>query len=409
MSPRFQYEAKSGPHKKVEGFIDADNHDHAINEIIRSGLTPLEVREKSVPQRDQHISAKRRPFFAIRISKKDLLLFTRQLADLLDSAVPLFKAIQLAGKQTQNKELQRIIQCVQSDVSDGVSFSEALSKRKYVFPRYYVNMVRAGEVSGRLDVVLARLSAYLEKEEEISGNIRTSLAYPAFVFIIGCITVFVLLSFVVPRLAVMFEDFHQSLPVVTIVLMRVSAFFEHFWWLVGMLFIGGGKLFFQWIQTEEGKKWLDTRLLKLWIVGSFIRMVEVGRFARTLGTLIESDVKIVTALETVTATAGNMVLKEELRMASAEVTQGASLGKALRSVTFFPEMAVNMIAIGEEAGRFEKGLYKVADVYERESEVIRKTAVSLLGPLVLTVVIAVIGAVVIAMLLPIMQMNQLVG
>ncbi|MBF0479712.1 MAG: type II secretion system F family protein [Candidatus Omnitrophica bacterium] len=410
MSPQFHYQAKNGPNEIVEGTIDADNYAQAVNGITLKGLTPIEVKESVLdfPSEDKAS----RKILSISLTKKislsELAVFTRQMSNLLDGAVPLLKAVQLIGNQTSNKKLNQIIHQVEENVRNGSAFSDALAQYENVFPSYYVNTVRAGEVGGKLDVVLGRLAGYLEKEQAIAGKVKASLAYPAFVLVIGCLTVFVLLSFVIPRLTVMFEDFDQSLPLMTIVLMHISGFFMKFWWAMIIALLVIFKFLHQWSRSEAGKKWLDTYLLRVWILGPFIQTVEIGRFARTFGTLIESGVTIITALETVTETVGNSVLKEELLQVSSEVAQGTSLGNALKRDPFFPEMAVDMIAIGEESGRFEKGLYKIADVYEQESERMMNTAVSLLGPIVLTIVIIFVGFIIMAVMLPILQMNQLI-
>ncbi|MBF0532556.1 MAG: type II secretion system F family protein [Candidatus Omnitrophica bacterium] len=409
MSPQFRYQAKEGPNRVVDGVIDADNYNQAVNEIVLKGLTPIILKENSRATSSKQPTPQKQilPSRGKKISPYDLVVLTRQMSDLLDSGVQLLTAIQLVGNRTKNKELTAVIDQIKEDIQNGVSFSQGLSRHENIFSSYYVNMVRAGEIGGKLNLILDRLAGYLEKEHEIAGKVKSSLAYPAFVLGVGFITIFVMLSFVIPRLTIMFEDFEQSLPLITTVLLQVSRFFVKFWWTMILMIVVGIKYFRQWAGTT-GKTWMDAQLIRVWIIGPFIQTVEVGRFARTLGTLIESGVPIVTALETVINTVDNTVLKKELAQAAADVSAGSSLGNALQKVSFFPEMAVNMIAIGEESGRFEKGLYKIADVYERESENMMKTAVSILGPAVLTIVIVFVGFIVIAVMLPILQMNQLI-
>ncbi|MBF0533043.1 MAG: type II secretion system F family protein, partial [Candidatus Omnitrophica bacterium] len=277
-----------------------------------------------------------------------------------------------------------------------------------IFPLYYIPMVRAGEVSGRLEIILDRLANHLEKEQEITQKVKASLVYPALILAVGVLTVFILLTFVIPRLSVMFEDFDQQLPLVTLILMRTSGFFARYGLFIFVGCCGGATYLLRWFKTSAGKMTLDRFLLKVGILGAFIKTVEIGRFGRTLGTLVESGVPIVTALQTVEKTVANSALREEISALSGQVSQGVSLGHALSGVSFMPDMAVNVISVGEESGKLEKGLHKVADIYEREAENVSRAVAALLGPLVLIVVIALVGFVVIAMLLPILQINLLI-
>ena len=259
-----------------------------------------------------------------------------------------------------------------------------------------------------MDAVLNRLAQLIEKNYETRQKVRSSLAYPALIVVVGIATVFVLITFVIPRITVIFEDFNQGLPFVTVVLLEISNFLSRFWWLV-VLVIGSGLLYFRrWMQSPVGRRQWD--LLKLSIPGlkNFIINVEIGRLARTLGTLLENGITIIDALKSVQDVVDNQILKEEIAEASLKVTQGSSLTKALERSPYFPESAISMMAVGEETGKLEKGLYKIADSYERQADETAKTIVSLLGPLVLVVVVGIIGTVVIAMLLPIFQMNLIV-
>lgn len=406
---QFIYKAKAGPTKIVEGAIEAERLDLAIKKIEDLGLTPLDVVLAS-PAEEKEDKKSLLPAFSFskRIPLSLIVTFTRQMCDLVEASVPLLSALQIAARQTRHEYFKETIMKMHDAVKDGGTFSSALDQHPAIFSKLYVNMVKAGELSGQLDAVLNRLAQLIEKNYETRQKVRSSLAYPALIVVVGIATVFVLITFVIPRITVIFEDFNQGLPFVTVVLLEISNFLSRFWWLV-VLVIGSGLLYFRrWMQSPVGRRQWD--LLKLSIPGlkNFIINVEIGRLARTLGTLLENGITIIDALKSVQDVVDNQILKEEIAEASLKVTQGSSLTKALERSPYFPESAISMMAVGEETGKLEKGLYKIADSYERQADETAKTIVSLLGPLVLVVVVGIIGTVVIAMLLPIFQMNLIV-
>jgi len=409
--PIFAYKAKQGPDKIVDGRIDANNIDAAVQKIIQLGFTPIDIAQADQIKKPviASLPAFKSPIkFIQRVKLTDKVQFTRQMSDLVDASVPMLRSLQIISHQTQNPQLKTIIEEMHDFVRDGGSFSESLAIHRDVFSSLYVHMVRAGEVSGQLNLVLNRLADYLEKEQETISKVRSSLAYPFLILAVGVLTVFVLLTFVIPKLSIMFEDLGQDLPLPTVILVGVSSFFARFWWLMIALGAGAGFYLKQWLNSIEGKTWFDHFKLRIPILGEFIKIVEVGRFARTLGTLVESGVVITTALDSVWAIIDNEALRAEIKEAADKVRAGSSLKVALSGSAFFPEMATNMISVGEEAGNLEKGLYKIADTYERQSDQTIKTLISLLGPLVLVGIVAIVGFVVIAMLLPIFQMNLLI-
>lgn len=410
MSPKFKYKAKEVPHELLEGVVEAADYGQAVDALIKKGLTPIEVRADDI---EAALTGPAKGLIEpkalkARINRNEVVYFTRQMSDMLDAAVPIYKALQLVSRKTRDKEFRSIIDQMGEGIRNGASFSSELSRHQNIFSPYYVQMVRAGEMAGRSEIILGRLAGYLEKEQEIAGKVKASLAYPLLILFIGFLVVFILLSFVIPRFVIMFEDAGQSLPLPTTILMMISGLLARFWWLIGVAFIIGSDWLIKWGRTDRGKRWIDWHLLKMWVVGPFIQAVETGRFARVLGTLIENGVAIVKALDIAKETVSNHVLREQLSAVSSEVLHGMSLGNALKKVEFFPEMVSDMIYIGEETGHFEKGLYKIADIYEREAERMMATSVSLLGPMVLIGLVAVVGFIVIAIMLPIMQMNQLI-
>jgi len=318
---QFAYKAKEGPKKIVSGVIDAQNVDSAINKIIQQGLSPLDVVLVDKGQKEHKNTQSAFPFlsFSKKVKKSQIVLFTRQMSDLVDASVAILRALKIVSDQIQNPHFKEIVLNIRSTVEDGGSFSDALGQYPMVFSNLYVNMVKTGEVSGKLEIVLNRLANYLEKDQETRSKVQSSLAYPALILCVGFLTVFVLLTFVIPRITVMFDDLDQQLPMATTVLINISYFFAHFWWLILAVIVFIGIYFKQKLQTDEGRLWFDSLQLKIPILNSFIKIVEVGRFARTLGTLVESGVPIPMALNSVWPILDNAVLKEEIKHVSNEI------------------------------------------------------------------------------------------
>lgn len=408
--PTFTYKAKQGPLKIVDGRVEANSLDNAIAKITELGYVPLDVFQ-STGQRE-NVEAKKiiKPLSRLwkKVSPKDKVFFTREISDLVEASVPILKSLQIVSRQTQNIYFRGVIEEMALAVKDGGSLSDALAKYPDIFSSFYVNLVKTGEVSGKLKIVLNRLSDYLEKEMETLNKIKSSLAYPLFILGVGVVTVFVLLTFVIPRLSVMFDELNQALPLPTQIMINLSMFFANFWWLIIGACILMGIYLKEYFSSLKGRLWLDRFQLKLPFFGEFIKTIEIGRFARTMATLVEGGVVITTALNSVWATINNLVLKAEIKKVSESVSNGSSLRAALTQCVFFPEMAVNMIAVGEETGRLEKGFYKIADTFERQSDETMKAMVSLLGPIVLVLIVSMVGFVVVAMLLPIFQMNTII-
>ncbi len=409
--PRFIYKAKKSPTETIDGEIEAETLDRAAEEVIKSGLIPIDVAAKrieKIPASHDQEQKLAPAFFSIKVKLSDISFFTRQLCDLVDAGVPILRALQVTANQTKNPQLKEIIGEMGVFVQDGGTLSQAMAQYPNVFSQLYVNLVKSGEISGNLDIVLTRLAEFIDKDLEVRSKVKSSLVYPALILIVGFLTIFVLLTFVVPRLTVMFDDLTESLPLPTVILIAVSNFFAKFWWLI----IGAGVLsawyLQRFLQAPEGKLWFDRLKLKIPVVGNFIREAEIGRFARTLSTLLKSGVVIVSALESVWAVLDNEVLKEEVRAAAESVAGGDSLTIALQRSEYFLADALNMIAIGEESGRLEQALSKLADSYERQCDRSIKIVTSLLEPVMIVVIGGVVFFIVMAVILPILKMNQVV-
>ncbi len=411
--PRFVYKAKRGPAEVIHGALEAENFDSAVDKITQLGLIPVDiVLDRHRPEKlgIQNIQKKKSFSFSFfhSVKSSDVELFIRQMADLIDAGVPLLKALRVASSHTRHPRLKEIILKMEKTVEDGGALSAALAQYPSVFSGFFSHMVKSGEISGRLGNVLKRLAEFVEKEEEARAKIKASLVYPALVLAVGCVTIFILLTFVIPRLTVMFDDLSQELPLPTVILIVLSNFFSRFWWLF-FAALGLALFYFKkFLNSLEGKLRFDAFTLRMPVVGNFIINIQMSRFTRTLATLLNSGVSIVTALESAGEVMDNEVFKKEIKKAAQDVAGGTNLQAALKKSLFFPDIAVNMIAVGEESGHLEESLAKLADSYEKQSDRDMKAATSLLEPLMIIFIGCVVGFIVMAMLLPIFKMNLII-
>lgn len=404
---QFFYKAKQGPSKIIEGVIEADHEAMAVSRILRMGYTPLNVR--AAPAAGKKIKGAGLPVSAgSRGRPQDVMIFTRQMSDLVSAGVPVLRALSLVDKQLKNKRLKDAVGQMIAVVEDGGPLSSALAKFPKIFSPLYINIVRSGEVGGNLEVVLARLSDFIEKDYDIQAQVKTSLMYPGLILFVGGATIFVILTWVIPKISTIFIDMNESLPLVTTALLAVSRFLARFWWALGAVFLLAVVQLRRAYATPEGKLWLDSLKLKIPVVGPFIRDVEVGRFARTLGTLLANGVTVVTAIDTVCQAVDNEIFKQDVLRMNRLLTGGGSLTQAMQSCAFFPETAVNMVAIGEETGQLHQGLLKLAAYYEHQSERTMKRVTSLIEPVLILVMGVFIGFIVLGMLMPIFRMNLII-
>lgn len=418
--PQFAYKAKTSPTEIVSGVLQADNQAAAIAKIVQSGQTPLQVvllegASNQVPKptpmtKSSTLKSGGKAFDKpVRVPAAALFQFTRQLADLLDAGVPLIRSMELLSKQKQYPTMVHVIDLMKVYLQQGGSLSAALSQHPQVFSSLYVNMVKASESTGQLPIVLNRLAQFLERDMLMTSKIRSSLMYPLIILGVGIITVFVLLTFVLPRMTQLFDDFGAQLPLMTRMVVSLSQFFAHFWWLIAGI-VGLGIWFGQRaLKTEAGRVWLDKQMLTWPIIKPFVENAQMARFARTLGTLLESGVPVVAALDSVVLVVDNMVLQEDVRKMTNQVRSGMSLMMAVKSSSLFPEIAVDLIAVGQESGKLEVGLYKLATTCERKTEELSQILVTLLGPAVLVTVVGLVGFMIVAMLMPMFQMNGIIN
>lgn len=399
---RFLYEAKKNPKDTVKGVLVADNRSAAIQKIAGMGYYLVSIDEESAAVQQAEGAAS--GMFG-RISSKDIANFTRQLSDLLESGLTIVRALDLLHDQTSNKRLKYVIMDVRDFCVAGNPLSGALGRHPRVFSNLYVSMVRSGEMGGALENILKRLSDFGEKQLEVETKIKTALAYPILMSVVGLVTIIVLMTFVIPKMMVMFSDLGQALPLPTQILLFISNTVKNYWWVIAIVIFFIGAFLVKTYATKEGRLAMDRMKLKMPIFGQLIMKVEIGRFARTLATLLENGVPILESLKVTSDTINNAVMKEELERAYGAVKEGASLSKGLFNSKVIPPVVVNIIAIGEEAGHIERSLFKVAQGYDRESDEAVKMMMSLLEPALILTLGVVVGFIVIAMLLPIFEIN----
>ena len=401
---RFVYEAKKDPQNVIKGVLVADNKAAAIQQIARMGYYLMALDEEADVTKSAGGGGAMGYVFS-RITLKDVADFTRQLSDLLESGITIVKTLDLLYNQTPNKKLKVVIMDIRDFCVGGSPLSDALARHPKVFSNLYVSMVRSGETGGALEKILKRLSDFSEKQLEIQTKIRTALAYPILMCVVGLATIIVLMTFVIPKMMVMFADLGQALPLPTQILMAISNVVKNYWWaLVAILFTAGATLA-KVYATPEGRLSIDNVKLKAPIFGQLMLKVEIARFARTLATLLENGVPILESLKVTSDTVENEVVKKEVDKAYDAVREGSSLANGFFNSTVIPQAVVNMIAIGEEAGHLERSLFKVAQGYDRESDEAIKIMMSLLEPIMILTLGVVVGFIVISMLLPIFEIN----
>jgi len=344
------------------------------------------------------------PFFKKKVRRRDVAVFTRQLATMIDAGLPLVQALDILAKQEQNEVFRTVIDKVREDVERGSTFADALRRHPKAFDRLYVNLVVAGEESGNLDVILNRLATHIEKMENLKRKVRSALVYPSLIVTVAILVTIVLLVFVIPVFERLFSGVGMALPLPTQIVINVSKFTKANVPYLLLALIVAAVLLRRYYRTEKGKRQIDAVLLKLPIFGILIRKISIARFARTLATLITSGVPILDALDIVAATTGNKVVEEAIREGRAQIKEGETISQPLARSGVFPLMVTQMISVGETTGALDMMLTKVADFYEEEVDVAVANLSTMIEPLLIIFLGVVIGGLVVSMYLPIFKM-----
>jgi len=394
----YLWEGKDKKGKLLKGEVRAAGEAVVSATLRRQGITVTKVKKQSS--------------FAPKgkITDKDITLFTRQLATMMKAGVPLLQAFEIVGKGHSNAAVAKLLGDIKADVETGSSLSASFRKYPLYFDALFCNLVGAGEQAGILDTLLDRLATYKEKIQAIKGKIKSALVYPISILVVAFGITAVIMIFVIPAFKDLFSSFGADLPTPTLIVMAISDVFVTYWWAI-FGSIGGALWFFfyTWKRSEKMQHTMDVLMLKLPVVGDIIRKATIARFSRTLATMFAAGVPLVEALDSVAGAAGNRVYYDATKRIQSEISTGTSLTNAMQNANVFPNMMLQMTAIGEESGALDSMLSKVADFFEAEVDDAVGAMSSLMEPVIMVVLGTLIGGLVVAMYLPIFKMGQVVG
>src|SRR5512143_928730 len=402
MATVFTWEGKTRQGTVQKGELAANSKEEVSALLRKQNIFPINVSAKP-----KEIKLR---FGAPKVTDKDIVILTRQLATMIDAGLPLVQCLDILGSQTENESLAKTVTQVRSDVESGSTFADALKKHPKVFDNLYVNMVAAGEAGGILDTILQRLAVYMEKFAKIKRQIKSAMIYPAVILFVAVSVVALLLVIVVPMLAAMFAEAGQLLPLPTRIVIAISNFLKGWGGLILLVsIIGSIVAIVQWRKTEKGLTTTDAIALKVPVMGDLIRKVSVAKFTRTLGTLLTSGVPILEGLLIVARTAGNKIVEDAIISTRQSVSEGKTLAEPLTKFSVFPPMVTQMIAVGEATGALDNMLTKIADFYDDEVDSAVATLTSMLEPMLMIFLGTTVGFVIVAMYMPIFQMGSAIG
>ncbi len=401
--PRYAYEARDAAGRNVTGVVEARDERALIANLRPQGYTITSVREE---KKAFDVSALFR--FGGRVKAKDLTVFSRQFSTMVNAGLPLMQALEILARETDSIPLRRLLERVRADVGAGLPLSEALRKHPQTFSRLYTDLVKAGETGGALDVILQRLASYLEKSQTLRRKVRGALTYPAVVAFVAFALTGAIIIFAVPFFANVYESFGAQLPVPTLILLTISRAITGYFWLVGLCILGLVLLIRQYAKNEKGRLNIDRMLLKLPVFGPIFRKAAVARFARTFAVLVASGVPILEAMEVVARSSGNRVIETSVLRARDDIREGELISDPLQRSGVFPPMVTQMILVGEETGSLEEMLTKIADFYDEEVDVAVGTLTTLIEPIMIVVLGAVVAGIVVALYLPIFRLATVV-
>jgi type IV pilus assembly protein PilC len=399
--PMFEYTARNAANGQIQkGQLDVATKDEVGAYLRKNRLILVNVRE-APKQIKLSIGGQ-------RVKTRDIVIFTRQFATMINAGLPLVQSLNILAAQTENKTLQAVTRTVVYDVESGNTLADAFAKHPKAFTQLYVNMVAAGEAGGILDTILMRLATFLEKNDALVRKVKGAMVYPGVIITVAFVAIAVLLIFVIPTFQAMFASANLELPLPTRVVIGMSNFLIHYWW--AMLLVVAGIVFAirQYYGTPNGRRQLDGLLLKAPVLGDVIRKSAVSRFTRTLGTLVSSGVSILEGLEITAKTAGNQVVHDAVMESRQSIAGGETIAAPLEKSKVFPPMVISMIAVGEQTGGLDEMLSKIADFYDDEVDVAVSALLSLMEPAMIVILGVIVGGMVVAMYLPIFDMMNAV-
>lgn len=394
--PIFSYRATTMDGSILEGVIDASDEKGVLDILKNKGVIPLKITATRTGARRE---------FRLRSQRGDILTFTTELSELLGAGLPLDRSLNILSDITGNREMKGIIQAILKSIREGSSFSDALLRHPKTFPSLYINMVRAGEAGGVLEVVLEKLNEYLESSKELKEHVVSSMVYPSILILTGGLSIIVLLTYVLPKFTVIFAELGKSLPLPTQVLLGFSNALQSYWWIVLPAFVSLWFVLRNYIKTETGRVKWDT--LKLKIAGDMVRKLETARFCRTLGTLLKSGVPLLQALSNSKDVINNRVISSAIDAVSKGAKEGKGIAVPLSDSNVMPSLAISMIKVGEETGQLDDMLLKVAVTYEKSMRVAIKRFINIIEPAMILGMGLIIGFIVVSMLMAIFSITEL--
>ncbi len=402
--PTYVWKGGSAVRKTTQETRSSSGQSKAKNPAGRKRPALREVTDKGKSKKSG-FSLKARK----KIKTRDLAVFTRQFATMVNSGLPLVQSLEILSSQAENERFREIQKQVTSEVESGSTLSEAMSNQRAAFDDLFTNMVEAGETGGVLDEILLRLATYLEKADALKRKVKSALTYPTVVLAVACGTTLFMLAFIIPSFAKIFTDLGGQLPLPTRIVMGMSNGLRDFWWAILGVALGCGFMLKRQYQTEAGRYQFDKFMLQVPILGTVVRKAAIARFSRTLGTLVGSGVPILSALEITSRTAGNKVIEREVTATRGSIREGETIAAPLRNSKAFPPMVVQMISVGEETGALDKMLEKIADFYDDEVNTAVDSLTSVIEPVMIVVMGVLVGGMVVAMYLPMFKLASVVS
>jgi len=399
----YSYKVSDSAGKTVEGTMDAGDEKELVGRLHTMGYIPIRITSLDGGKSGLN------DFFAFfnKVSKTDVMLFTQDISTLLNAGLPIDRSLAIIADITENKKFETLIRDILKNVHEGNDLSGAFAKYPDVFSPLYVNMVKAGEAGGVLELILQKLAEFLKNSRELTDYIKSAMVYPLLLASVGGISMIILLTFVIPKFSVIFADMGQTIPLSASILLGLSAALKTYWWLI--ITVIGAAIFFikKYIKTEAGKFNFDRSLFNFPLTGKIIKNLETARFARTLGTLLKSGVPVLEALKLVKDIIGNSFIAGSMDKICDQVKEGERFSKPLRESNLFPSLAVQMVIVGEETGKIDELLIKVADNYDSVVRSTVKKLISLLEPAMILIMGIVVGFIVISMLMAIFSVNDM--
>ena len=406
--PVYEYSALDTKGKSFTGIIDADSASVARQKIRTQGHFPVELHEVSQASNTSQRSFSISNQWFSRVSPAEVAIMTRQLATLIGAGFPLVSALDALMRQLNSPGLKKTIAGIKDTVVEGSSFADSLGKYPRVFTPIYTNMVSAGESSGTLEIVLERLADVTEKQEALKNRMITAMVYPLMLLLLSMLITAFMLIYVTPKIISMFESLHQVLPLPTRILIATSNIFQSYWWVFTLMVVVAVVAVRQIRRSTAGRRSFDNMSLKLPLFGQLVRKVAVNRFAQTLGSLLDNGVSMMPALGIVENIVGNVPIAEAVADAAIDVGKGQSLGRSLEVKSAFPPLAIQMIQVGEQSGTLEDMLNKIGDVFEKEVETTIMRMTALIEPIMVLFMAGIVLFIVLAICLPIFEMNQFI-